>query len=300
MTWKILVTGGAGFIGSHIVDALIKRDYAVTCIDDESASENENFYWNPRANNVKADIRDTQTWSLYEGIDVVFHLAARSRIQPTVGSPSECFSVNVIGTQSVLEASRLAGVKRFIYSASSSYYGHASSPPFVETAPVGCATPYSLSKWQGEELCNLYNKLYGLSTVSLRYFNVYGPREPIKGQYAPVMGLFLRQKREGLPMTIVGDGKQRRDFTHVSDVVEANMFAMWRGLTHPNIVTGPINIGTGRNFSINQVADMIGGERVYLPERVGETRDTLADTSRARRLLGWEATVKLENYLSSS
>lgn len=298
MTWKVLVTGGAGFIGSHLVDALLGRGYTVTCIDNESANENEKFYWNPGAKNIKADIRDTATWDLYQDIDVVFHLAARSRIQPTVNSPSECFSVNVIGTQSVLEASRLAGVKRFIYSASSSYYGHASKPPFVESAPMGCATPYSLSKWQGEELCAFYTKLYGLSTVSLRYFNVYGPREPIKGQYAPVMGLFLRQRAEGVPMTIVGDGEQRRDFTHISDVVEANLQAMWAGLRDPKRIVGPINIGTGRNFSINQLADMIGGERVHLPERIGETRHTLANCQLANHLLCWEATVKLEDYIA--
>lgn len=289
---RALVTGGAGFIGSHIVDALISRGDEVICVDDKSAPQNNAFYWNDSAMNFVGDIRSPEFRKLYSGVDVVFHLAARSRIQPTVNSPSECFSVNVLGTQEVLEASRLAGVKRVVYSASSSYYGHASRPPFVEHAPKGCATPYSLSKWQGEEVCDLYTKLYGLSTVSLRYFNVYGPREPLKGEYAPVMGLFKRQRDAGQPMTIVGDGNQRRDFTHISDAVAANLIA-----AEKLDVTGPINIGTGRNYSINDLADMIGGERVYVPERIGETRETLANNSRAVEHLGWTPRVNLEDYL---
>lgn len=289
---KALVTGGAGFIGSHVVDALISRGDKVICVDDISAPQNDTFYWNDSATNIRADIRELHQ-SLYDGVDAVFHLAARSRIQPTVNSPSECFSVNVLGTQKVLECSRLAGVKRVVYSASSSYYGHASKPPFIESAPKSCATPYSLSKWQGEEICELYTKIYGLSTVSLRYFNVYGPREPQKGEYAPVMGLFMRQKSAGLPMTIVGNGEQRRDFTHISDVVEANL------LSAKNLhVTGSINIGTGRNYSINDLATMIGDDRRYVSERVGETRETLANNSRAREELGWIPKVSLKDYLN--
>jgi UDP-glucose 4-epimerase len=290
---RALVTGGAGFIGSHIVDTLIRRGDNVICIDDQSAPQNDQFYWNHNAFNIIDDIRDANLRKYYIDVDVVFHLAARSRIQPTVNNPSECFSVNVLGTQEVLEASRLAGVKRVVYSASSSYYGHASKPPFIESAPKGCATPYSLSKWQGEEVCDLYTNLYGLSTVSLRYFNVYGPREPLKGEYAPVMGLFKRQKEAGHPMTIVGDGKQRRDFTHISDVVEANLLS-----AEKVNVTGPINIGTGRNYSINDLADMIGGDRHYVAERVGETRETLANITRAREELLWKPRISLLEYLN--
>ena len=288
---KALVTGGAGFIGSHVVDALINRGDEVVCVDDRSAPQNDTFYWNDAATNVHADIRDLHE-SLYHGVDVVFHLAARSRIQPTVNNPSECFSVNVLGTQRVLECSRISGVKRVVYSASSSYYGHASKPPFVENAPKGCATPYSLSKWQGEEVCDLYTKLYGLSTISLRYFNVYGPREPLKGEYAPVMGLFKRQRDAGDPLTIIGDGKQRRDFTHISDAVTANLLA-----AEKIDVTGPVNIGTGKNYSINDLAVMVGGDRLYLSERVGETRETLANNTRAREELGWTPKISLEDYL---
>jgi UDP-glucose 4-epimerase len=210
-----------------------------------------------------------------------------------VNNPSECFSVNVLGTQEVLESSRLAGVKRVVYSASSSYYGHASNPPFLEGAPKGCTTPYSLSKWQGEEVCDLYTSLYNLSTVSLRYFNVYGPREPLKGEYATVIGLFRRQNDAGEPMTIVGNGEQRRDFTHVFDVVRANLIAANR-----HDVTGPINIGTSRNYSINQLAAMIGGSTRNIADRVGETRSTMADVTRACRDLGWKPEIRLEDYIN--
>ncbi len=291
---KALVTGGAGFIGSHIVDSLISKGHKVTCIDDCSAPQNSQFYWNSSAKNYHTDIRAEDISGLYDGIDVVFHLAARSRIQPTISNPAESFLVNVIGTHCVLENARRAGVKRVVYSASSSYYGQKNSTPFNELQPSGCTTPYSLSKWQGEQICDLYTRLYGLSTVSLRYFNVYGPREPLKGEYAPVMGLFKRQKDSGLPMTIVGDGNQRRDFTHVSDVVEANLLAAER-----LNVTGPVNVGTGRNYSINDLAVMIGGDRLYVADRIGETRETLANNARAMQELGWNPKVNLEDYLRS-
>jgi UDP-glucose 4-epimerase len=294
---KALVTGGAGFIGSHIVESLVSKGAEVICIDDESAPQNSKFYWNKSAQNIVSDIRDEKLRNLYKNVDVVFHLAARSRIQPTVGNPSECFSVNVLGTQEVLEASRVNGVKRVIYSASSSYYGNRNIPPFKEDMLPGCATPYSLSKWQGEQICDLYSKLYGLSTVSLRYFNVYGPREPLQGQYAPVIGLFKKQFKEGKPMTIVGSGMQRRDFTYIDDVVEANLMAAER-----NDVTGILNIGTGVNYSIEEIAKMIGGKNPnieYVSERIGETRETLADNLRAQQTIGWKPKTSLSDVINN-
>jgi UDP-glucose 4-epimerase len=291
---RALVTGGAGFIGSNLVDRLIADGNEVICIDDCSAPQNERFYWNDSASNHQISILDPLSESLYEGIDVVFHLAARSRIQPTVNNPGSCFDVNVLGTQRALEFSRKSGVKRFIYSASSSYYGKINLPPFKETAPPGCTTPYSLSKWQGEQICDLYRSLYGMSTVSLRYFNVYGDREPTQGQYAPVMGLFRRQVNEGKPVTVVGDGTQRRDFTHVSDVVNANILA-----SRDHTVCGILNIGTGESVSILQIAEAFGSEIEFIPERVGEMRETRADITRARFALGWEPTIFLSRLMEN-
>jgi UDP-glucose 4-epimerase len=292
---KCLVTGGEGFIGSHVVDSLVARGHDVLCIDDRSAPENAQFYRSPRAKYVTSDIRERANRYLYRGIDVVFHMAARSRIQPSIANPTEWFSVNVMGTQEVLEACRASGVRRVVYSASSSYYGHASSPPFREDAPPGCATPYSLSKWQGEQICDLYTRLYGLSTVSLRYFNVYGPREPLRGGYAPVMGLFKRQAAAGQPITVDGDGMQRRDFTYITDVVEANILAA------ESAATGTYNIGTGKNTSILDLARRVSvkysADIEFLPKRIGETQETLADASKAERDLGWKATTMLEDTL---
>ena len=292
---KCLVTGGEGFIGSHVVDALVNRDHDVVSIDDRSAPENAQFYRNPGAKYVVSDVRDRANRYLYRGIDVVFHLAARSRIQPSIANPTEWSSANVMGTQEVLESCRAAGVRKVVYSASSSYYGHASSPPFKEDAPPGCATPYSLSKWQGEQICDLYTRLYGLSTISLRYFNVYGPREPLRGDYAPVMGLFKRQAIAGQPITVVGDGLQRRDFTYTSDVVEANLLAA------ESTCTGVYNIGTGRNVSILELARMVTEKHPteinHIPRRIGETQETLADPSKAERDLGWKARTRIEDVL---
>ena len=191
---KALVTGGSGFIGSHIVEELLSRGDQVVVIDDESANENHDFYKFEGAQYYKLDICDDSTAELYKGVDVIFHLAARSRIQPTIDDPSGTFDVNVLGTSKVLNHAKNAGVKKVIYSSSSSCYGHKNKPPHHEEMIPDCLTPYSLSKKQGEEICKMFSDLYGLSTITLRYFNVYGPREPLKGQYAPVVGLFKRMK----------------------------------------------------------------------------------------------------------
>ena len=289
---KALVTGGCGFIGSHVVEELLLRGDQVLVIDDESANENHEFYKFSGADYFKLDICDDRTADLYKGVDVVFHLAARSRIQPTIDDPSGAFEANVLGTSKVLNHSKNAGVKKVIYSSSSSCYGHKNKPPHHEEMIPDCLTPYSLSKKQGEELCKMFSDLYGLSTITLRYFNVYGPREPLKGQYAPVVGLFKRMKETGEKLTIVGDGEQRRDFTYIKDVVRANMMA-----GDSKVYCGLFNIGTGRNYSINQVADLVGGEKKYIPSRSGEARETMADISKATQILGWSPIHKLEKTI---
>lgn len=295
---KALVTGGAGFIGSNLVDCLIADGHQVTVIDNESADSNEQFYWNEHARNYKYDVRDyTMVRKLYEGQDVVFHLAADARIQPSIEDPLKAFENNIIGTATVLECARVCGVKRVVYSSTSAAYGLANTPPLVETAPTDCLNPYSVSKVSGESICKMYARLYGMETVTFRYFNVYGERQPLRGQYAPVIGIFLRQRAAGEPMTIVGDGEQRRDFTYVGDVVRANILAAQA----ESLPWGEVfNIGTGRNYSINEIASHMGGETITVPPRPAESRISLADPSKANTYLGWTARVRLEDWISSN
>lgn len=306
---KYLVTGGAGFIGSNLVDRLLDDGHFVIVIDDESSDANEQFYWNSKADNHKYNITDYEnTRHLYDGVDMVFHLAAEARIQPCIENPLKAVTTNVLGTATVLQCARDVGVKRVIYSSTSAAYGlKNNSPLLVETMPNDCLNPYSVTKTAGEELCKMYSRLFGLETIIFRYFNVYGERQPIRGQYAPVIGIFLRQKASGEPMTIVGDGDQRRDFTHVSDVVEANIqaskfsapeytvqneieFRVWEwGQTY--------NIGTGTNYSVNEIAKIIGGDTINIPPRLGECRVTLANYFKAKDHLKWTPKVSLTTWI---
>ena len=295
---KIVVTGGAGFIGSNIVDALIEEGHEVVCIDNESSTANEKFYWNPKAIDVLEDIADFDAilpW--FCGVDVVFHLAAESRIQPAIENPTLAAETNVVGTCNVLQAARFSGASRVIYSSTSSAYGLKNKIPHKEDMPTDCLNPYSVTKVAGEELCKMYNNLFGLNTVIFRYFNVYGERQPIKGQYAPVVGIFQRQVKNKEPMTIVGDGLQRRDFTHVSDVVNANILAAKS--ENPDIFGEILNIGTGDNINMIELAKMVHNrsEITHIPARLGESRETLADISKAKKLLKWEPKVKLEDWV---
>jgi len=298
-----LVTGGCGFIGSHIVDELVKRGHNVIVIDDLSARENEEFYFNDNAQYCKRDIsKDHVCKSLFKGVENVFHLAARSRIQPTIDSPGECFEVNAVGTQRVLEWSRLNRVKNFVYSSTSSLYGHQNQIPFNPNMPADCLNPYSMSKWMGEQICKLYSQLYDFNSTTLRYFNVYGPREPIKGQYAPVVGLFKRQSVEGKPMTIVGDGEQRRDFTYIDDIVEGVIRVLdnppsgneeWNSdFPDPSSSNAPwklYNIGNNEPVElmdyIEAIEDSLNlkAEKELLPLQPGDVPNTFADVSELER-----------------
>ena len=293
---KCIVTGGAGFIGSHIVDRLIEDGNEVISLDNESASSNEEFYWNQKAHKAVLDICDyDKIEPLFKDVDCVFHLAAEARIQPAIKNPQRAVLTNVLGTCNVLQASRENGVGRVLYSSTSSAYGLSNTPPLSEDMPNDCLNPYSVTKVSGEGLCNMYNKLYGLKTLIFRYFNVYGERQPIKGQYAPVVGIFLRQFAAREPLTIVGDGLQRRDFTYVQDVVEANILAS--ETDSDDIFGQTINIGVGRNHSVLDIAKMIGYNFKHLPERLGEARITLANIDKARELLGWKPEVGIEDWI---
>jgi UDP-glucose 4-epimerase len=290
-----LVTGGAGFIGSNLVDKLVELGHKVICIDNESAECHEQFYWNPKANNYRYDICDYDKIAhLFNGIDYVFHIASDARIQPAILNPRKSIEANALGTANVLELSRINKVKRFIYSSTSSAYGKKSILPNTETQPSDPLTPYSTAKVFGENLARVYYNLYGLETISLRYFNVYGDRQPLKGQYAPVIGLFLKQYEEDKPLTVVGDGSQRRDFTNVSDVVQANILAS-------EIKDGfgeVYNIGYGSNYSILDIANMISNDVKFIPPRVGEVQETLASNAKFKEITGWIPKVSLIEWLS--
>ena len=301
---RSLVTGGAGFIGSHLVDKLLEMGHQVTVVDNESSTCNQEFYWNDKAWNVRADISDAQVMEqvfscVNEGmpkIDWVFHLAAYSRIQIALQNPVGCVRTNVLGTTTLLQNAREHGVKAFINSSTSSSYGLKNEPPLREDMTPDCLNPYSVSKVAAENICKMYSDLFDINTVSLRYFNVYGDRQPLVGQYAPVVGLFLEQWKKGEAFTIVGDGEQRRDFTHVDDVVKANIAAAERA---SDIRGEIINVGTGTNHSINQIADMICNcyTKNFIPPRPAEARVTLADISKAKKLLGYMPSIEISDWI---
>ena len=293
---KALVTGGAGFIGSNLVDKLISLGYEVVCIDNEFA-DNEKFYWNVNAKNVKADItKYDEIKDLFKEVDYVFHLAAESRIGPAIKNPSKAAEINIIGTCLVLQCARENNVKKFIYSSTSSGYG-LNDFPNVETQSDDCLNPYSVTKISAEKICSMYTNLYKLPTIVFRYFNVYGERAPARGQYAPVIGIFLRQKKAGQNLTIVGDGEQRRDFIYVGDVVEANILAATKDINEKYY--GQIfNVGSGKNITINEIAKMIHDKFEYIPEREGEARTTLADISKIKKVLSWSPKMELSNWVS--
>jgi len=293
---RALVTGGAGFIGGHIVDRLLEDGHEVVVIDNESADSNGNFHWRPEAENYRYDICDYAAIApLFVGVDWVFHLAAEARIQPSILNPTKAAHTNMTGTCNVLQASRKAGVKKVVYSSTSAAYGLSNTPPLREDMPRDCLNPYSVTKCAGEDLCYMYNNLFSLPVIVFRYFNIYGERQPTKGQYAPVLGLFQRQKDNNEPMTIVGDGTQRRDFTYVKDVVEANMLAAQT--TNSETFGQLFNIGTGKNYNILEIVEMMGGTRRFIAPRTAESKVSLADNSKARRLLNWIPQTSLEKWI---
>ena len=296
---KSLVTGGAGFIGSNLVDGLLSLGHEVIVIDNEYSDAHNHFYWNDYTENYKYDIRDYEkTRPLYDGVDYVFHIAAEARIQPSILNPVEAISINSVGTCTVLQCAREAGVKRLMYSSTSAGYGM-NPQPNVETQPDDCLNPYSISKVNGEKLCKMYTDLFDLDTVIFRYFNAYGERQPVRGQYAPVIGIFLRQLEAGQPLTIVGDGEQRRDFTYVKDIVNANIMAALSNADKE--AYGQVyNVGSGLNYSVNEVADMISNNTKYIPPRLGEARISLANIDKIYKTFAWKPQQNLENWVKSA
>ena len=290
---KIVVTGGSGFIGSHLADFLIDSDYEVVVVDNLSIGRLENISHllaHSKFTFLQADITDFDAIEIvFKDADWVFHLAALADIVPSIESPNEYFRTNVNGTFNVLEACRKYHVKKIIYSASSSCYGIPDEYPTKETAEIRPQYPYALTKNLGEQLVMHWCQLYNLPAVSLRFFNVYGPRARTSGTYGAVFGVFLAQKLANKPYTIVGDGCQTRDFTYVSDIVNAIVIA-----AKSNINGEIINIGSNNTYSINQLVELLGGDVTYIPKRPGEPDCTWADISKANQLLNWKPKVSLE------
>ncbi len=286
----MLVTGGAGFIGSHLVERLIQSGHRVRILDNLSQGRRE--WVHPTSEFIEGDLTDLATCRrACADVAGVFHLAAMSKVAPSLDKFEFCTEQNIIGTQNLLIAARDAKVRKLIYSASSTYYGNG-APPQAETALPNCLNPYAVSKYVGEQFCEIFTRLYRLPTVSLRYFNVYGPRQPSVGAYALVLGIFLDQLRAGKSLTVHGDGSQRRDFIHVYDVVEANFAA------YASDVEGTaMNVGSGTNISIQEIADMISSDQLHTPRRAGDAEVTLADIGRIRRLVGWEPKVSFAEGL---
>ena len=296
---RAIVTGGAGFIGSNLVDELLEKGWGVIILDDLSTGKKENVNANAKLYRVDiSTMKDLENprrnvWRLFEGVDIVFHLAAKARVQPSIVDPISFNKINVEGTLNILLASHNAKVKRVVYSASSSAYGNATKFPTPEEHSTNPLSPYGLQKYIGEQYCKMFSEVYGLDTVSLRYFNIYGERMNLEGAYCLVMGIFAKQMKEGKPLTINNDGKQRRDFTYVGDAINANILAATR---KENFKGDVFNIGNGNNFSINEVADMMGGEKKY-GNKVAEPFQTLADNSKAMLMLDWDPKGDLPSWI---
>jgi len=292
-----IVTGGAGFIGSHIVEKLKQLDHMVVVIDNEY-SDNDNFHWRKDTLNVSIDITDYKGLkNAFTGADYVFHLAAEARIGPAIENPVNALNINTIGTCNVLQCAREVGAKKVLYSSTSSGYG-LNEAPNIETQPDDCLNPYSVSKVAGEKLCKMYTDLYGLKTIVFRYFNVFGERAPRKGQYAPVTGIFLRQKTAGEPLTIVGDGEQRRDYIYVKDVANANIMA---AISNPDDdAYGQVyNIGSGKNYSVNEIATFISDDTINIPPRIGEARNSLANIDKIQKTFAWKPEMNVEEWIKT-
>ena len=292
---KMLVTGGAGFIGSNLVDQLILENNEVHVIDNFSSGKKENC--NDKAIYHQLDISNVDNVDalkkIFKDVDTIFHCAALARVQPSIIDPLKYEINNTLGIMNVLKSASGANVRRLAYSASSSAYGPTDNLPSKENDPINPISPYANQKYYGELCCKMFSKVYGIETVSLRYFNVYGERQNLGGAYATVVGIFINQLLKSESLTINGDGNQRRDFTYVGDVVSANILAS----SSKKIGKGEsINIGSGKNISINELAKMIGGSAIH-QDPVNEPFANLADINKAKKLLDWEPLMDLNSWI---
>lgn len=286
---KSVVTGGAGFIGSHLVDALLARGDDVVVVDNLSTGRGQNVPAGARL--IEADIADEGAWQAeFTGADRVYHLAALADIVPSIQLPRAYFRANVDGTFNVVDAARRAGVGKLVYAASSSCYGIPVTFPTPEDAPLQPQYPYALTKLMGEHLVIHWASVYGLRATSLRLFNVFGPRSRTSGTYGAVFGVFLAQKLAGKPFTVVGDGTQTRDFTYVTDVATAFIAAGESSAADGQI----LNVGSGGHYSVNRLVELLDGDVVQIPKRPGEPDCTFADTARISSVLGWRPITPFE------
>ena len=288
---KAIVTGGAGFIGSHLVDLLLKENIDVTVLDNFSTGRPENLdHVKEQIELIECDLGIAGDWiQNFKNVDWVFHLAALADIVPSIQQPEAYFRANVDGTFNVLQAAKAAEVTRFIYIASSSCYGIPNKYPTPEDAEIRPQYPYALAKRMGEELVMHWAQVYNFPALSLRFFNVYGPRSRTSGTYGAVFGVFLGQKLAGKPYTVVGDGKQTRDFTYVTDIAQAILAS-----AKSDRIGQIYNVGSGATVSVNRLVELLGGERVHIPKRPGEPDSTFADISKIQSDLGWEPQVPIE------
>jgi UDP-glucose 4-epimerase len=290
---RCIVTGAAGFIGSHLVDALLADGHSVLGIDDLSTGRTKNLAAasaNPAFQFLEKNIRHVSKGDLaLESCDWFFHLAGRADLVPSIVDPEDYFQVNVEGTFRALQMARELGVKRFLYAASSTCYGIPDIYPTPESTPCKPEHPYALTKLMGEEMVIHWHRVYQLPAVSLRLFNVYGPRSRTTGAYGAVFGVFLRQKLAGVPFTVVGDGSQTRDFTFVSDVASAFV-----ATAKSNISGEILNVGSGHTYAVNRLVELLGGKKTTIPRRPGEPDCTFADTAKIRASVGWQPSVPLE------
>jgi UDP-glucose 4-epimerase len=292
---KCLVTGGAGFIGSNLVDKLIQDNHDVIVIDNLIAGKLE--YVNSKSKFYQMDICNLESIKpLFKNIDYVFHLAALPRVQFSIDYPILSNNTNLNGTLHVLKASLDAGVKKVIYSSTSAVYGDTTNIPTSENEIVSPICPYGFQKYFCELYCKMFSDIYNLPTISLRYFNVYGERQPFDGDYSLVLGKFLKQHQNNKPLTIINTGEQRRDFISITDVINANLLsAQNETLIHGEV----INIGGGKNYSVNEIAKMIGGPTINIGKRI-EPFETLGDISLAKKVLNWKPIINLEGWIQKN
>ena len=288
---KSLITGGAGFIGCHLAESLVKLNHKVIILDNFLIGRKKNIKKiKNKIKIIKCDISKNGNWTKYfNKVDWVFHLAGLADIVPSIENPKTYFNTNVNGTLNVLQASRKSKLKKFIYAASSSCYGIPIKIPTSETSKINPQYPYALTKWQGEELVMHWHKVYKLKAISLRFFNIYGTRSRTTGTYGAMFGVFLAQKLAGLPFTVVGNGNQKRDFTYISDAVEAIIRA-----AKSNFSGEVFNVGSGKSVSVNRIVKLLRGNKIYIPKRPGEPNNTFADIRKIQKYLNWSPKINIE------